>query len=302
MNQIASIQNTPKQIERLAAQRELYTSAKRYYIVQLWGSIFIPIIASLFAIYYDKISAFVGLYGICFLILDILVIERIITERRTKAAKIQELFDCDVLELKKSPLKIVDDIAVEEVLTHYNAFQKAQKDISKIQDWYPKETAVLEITYARLICQKTNCWWDSKLRTNYSNLLRLVSILLGLSLIVYGFIESLKLEQIVLIASGLIPFFQFSAKQYLDNTESSERLTRVNQYISAIWDDIIKGCIDKPAVEEASRRIQDEFYENRIRSPLILDSFYWIFRSNNEGLMSRTAETLIEELQAANIS
>lgn len=302
MNQIASIQNTPKQIERLAAQRELYTSAKRYYTVQLLGSIFIPVIASLFAIYYNEISAFVGLYGICFLIIDVAIIERIITERRTKAAKIQELFDCDVLQMKKSPLKTVSEIAVEEVLTHYNAFQKAKNDISKIQDWYPKETAVVEITYARLICQKTNCWWDSKLRTNYCNLLRLISILLGISLIIYGFIEGMKLEQIVLIASGLIPFFQFSAKQYLDNSESAERLTKVNQYISEIWDDIIKGCIDKPSVEEASRRIQDEFYENRIRSPLILDSFYWIFRSNNEGLMTRTAETLIEELQSANIS
>lgn len=302
MNQIASIQNTPKQIERLAAQRELYTSAKRFYIIQLVGSIIIPVLASILAIYDERLSPYVGLYGICFLIVDVTFIEGFITERRTKAAKIQELFDCDVLQMKKSPLKTVSDIAVEEVLSHYNAFQKAKNDIEKIKDWYPKETAVLEIAYARLICQKTNCWWDSKLRTRYCNLLRLVSVALGLSLIIYGFVEEIKFEQIVLIASGLIPFFQFSAKQYLDNSESAERLDKVNQYISDIWDNILNRCIDIPTIEEASRRIQDEFYENRIRSPLILDSFYWLFRSGNEGLMTRTAETLIEELQTANIT
>lgn len=301
MNNIGSIQNTPKQLERLAAQRELYTSAKRYYLLQLWGSIAIPVIASIAAIYHNNLSSFVGLYGICFLIIDVAIVERIITEKRTKAAKVQELFDCDVLQLKHSPLKIVDDVAVEEVLDQYDAYQKAQNDITKLRDWYPKETSVLGIRYARLICQKTNCWWDSKLRTVYYGLLRLVSIMMILLLVVYGFIEGLRLEQVVLIASGLIPFFQFSARQSSENNEAAQRLNRVNQYISDVWKDILNRSIDEASLEEASRRIQDEFYENRIRSPLILDSFYWVFRKKNEGLMTRTAEQLIEELRAANI-
>ena len=83
--------------------------------------------------------------------------------------------------------------------------------------------------------------------------------------------------------------------------EAADRLTKVNQYISKIWGKILSKTIDKSAIDEAARRIQDEFYDNRIKSPLILDSFYWIFRQKNEGLMSRTAETLIEELVAAKI-
>lgn len=301
MNQIAEIQNTPKQIERLAAQRELYTSAKKYYAIQLIGNILIPIVGSIIAIYYNDYAAYVGLYGICFFLIDIIFIERIITERRTKAAKIQELFDCDVLQLRKSPLKTADDIVVEEVLTHYKAFQKAKKDISKIKDWYPKETKVLSIEYARLICQKTNCWWDSKLRTKYCNLLLIICVALGLGILIYGVIKEMPLEQVVLITSGLIPFFQFSAKQYMDNMDSADRLTKVNQYINKIWNKILNQTIETSSIEEAARRIQDEFYDNRIKSPLILDSFYWIFRHNNEGLMTRTAETLIEEFVSAQI-
>lgn len=297
MNQIAEIQNSQKQIERLAAQRELYSSAKRLYIVQLIGNIIVPIGGSALAIYDPKYSAYVALYGVCFFLIDLIFIERFITEQRTKAAKIQELFDCDVLQIAKSPLKSADDVLVEEVLVHYKAFTRAKKDISKIIDWYPKKVSIINIEYARLICQKTNCWWDSKLRTLYCSILLMLCVGLGLGIIIYGFVAHLQLEQVVLIISGLIPFFQFSSKQYFDNSDSATRLTKVNLYITEIWSQIVDKKIEASELMTVSRRIQDEFYDNRIRSPLILDSFYWIFRHSNEGLMTRTAETLIEEIQ-----
>jgi hypothetical protein len=56
--------------------------------------------------------------------------------------------------------------------------------------------------------------------------------------------------------------------------DSADRLTKVNQYINKIWNKVLNQTIDTTTIEEAARRIQDEFYDNRIKSPLILDSFY----------------------------
>jgi ABC-type multidrug transport system fused ATPase/permease subunit len=297
MNNISSIQNTQRQLQRLAAQRELYASAKKWYTAQLIGSIVISVIGSILGIYFSYLTPFIGLYGICFFVIDVVLIERIITEKRTKAAKIQELFDCDVLQLKPSPLKVADDIVVEEVLTYYNAFTKAKKDIDEIKDWHPPGTEELDLEYARLICQRTNSWWDSMVRRSYSNYLKLISVLVAITILVFCFTKRLDFYEVVLIASGLIPFFQFSVKQYFDNRESSERLNRVNEFIGQIWRNIARCCIDKLDLEESSRRIQDEFYENRIKSPLILDSFYWKFRKKNLHLMSKMVDTLVSEIK-----
>lgn len=301
MNNIHIIQNNQKQIERLAAQRELYSSAKRFYGIQLLGNVFIPIVFSMISIFNNDFSVYFGLYGICFFVIDILIIEQCIEERRTKAAKIQELFDCDVLLIKKSPLKIANDIAVEEVLTHYNAYKKITTNIEKIKDWYPQDTKDIEIHYARLICQRTNCWWDSKLRLSYITILKILCIFSSIAIIVSGVFGKLQLEQVVLITSGLIPFFQFSSKQYYDNLSSTDRLQKVGNYINEVWDNIITNNIETNSLEEISRRIQDEFYENRIKSPLILDSFYWFFREKNEDLMSKTALTYVQELKENNV-
>jgi hypothetical protein len=282
MNNIHIIQNSQKQIERIAAQRELYSTAKRFYGFQLFGNVLLPIVFSMISIFKSDFSVCFGLYGICFYVIDILIIEQHIEERRTKAAKIQELFDCDVLLIKKSPLKIANDIAVEEVLTYYNAYSKMTTNIEKLKDWYPQDTKEISIHYARLICQRTNCWWDSKLRFSYITKLKYICILSGLAIIVFGIMGKLQFEQVVLITSGLIPFFQFSSKQYYDNISANDRLQKVADYINDIWENIITKTIDINSLEEVSRRIQDEFYENRIKSPLILDSFYGLFRKKTK--------------------
>ena len=87
-----------------------YLGVDLFFVISglLIGNILIPIAGSVIAIYDSHYVAYVGLYGVCFFLIDIIFIERIITERRTKAAKIQELFDCDVLQMKKSPLKALE--------------------------------------------------------------------------------------------------------------------------------------------------------------------------------------------------
>jgi hypothetical protein len=297
MNNISKIQNEQKQLERLSAQRELYSSAKRWYIAQIIGGMLLPIIFVLISLLVYNIALVAAMFGIAFFIFDILIIVPTISKLKLKASKIQELFDCEVLQIPKSPLKVSSDIAVEEVLTYYEAHNKIKSNVEKVINWYPNVIDQVDIEFARLICQRTNCWWDVKLRSRYINFIRGVSIAIPLVVLVVGVIVDLRLEVIVLLFSGLMPFFRFANREYSDQKASNDRLEKTMNYILKIWDNILAKQIDKSFLTIESRNIQDEIYEHRSKSPFILDNIYNAFRDKNEMLMNKSATILVEEIK-----
>lgn len=301
MNSISKFQNEQKQLERLAAQRELYSSAKRWYVAQVLGSVAVPVLLITISFFALQTSLFAAIFGIVFFIVDILFIVPAIAIRKLKASKIQELFDCEVLQLPKSPLKIADDIAVEEVLSYYEAHNKIRSNVEKLINWYPQIVDSVNIAYARLICQRTNCWWDAKLRGRYINAVKIAAIFVPLLILVSGLIVRIQIETIVLLFSGLMPFFRFANKEYSDHKSSADRMSKTMNYILRIWDNILNKCFEKERLLNESRIIQDEIYENRSKSPFILDFIYKAFRDKNEQLMDKTAGILIEEIKEANV-
>lgn len=295
MNNIASKQNEQKQLEKLAAQREIYSFAKRLYLFQICITVLIPICLFIVSSIWSNVLVYSALFGVVIFIMDGIMLQPVIKGLKLKAAKIQELFDCEVLELDTSPLKIVNDIAVEEVLLNYNAHNKIKTNIEKIRDWYPPNVESLPISIARIICQRANCWWDSKLRIRYSTFLKYFGLAVFFAIFIYAFISKADLMTFTLYLSGLIPFFQFCNKEYVEHREAALRLNELVKYSKDIWEYALENPEDYHRIKLNSRRLQDEIYEHRCKSPLVLDSFYNLFRDQNEILMNRTSEILIEE-------
>jgi SMODS-associating 4TM effector domain len=297
MNQITTIQNSQKQLERLAAQRELYSSAKRLFNLQLVGNILVPLTLSFISAFHGNFSVYVAIYGICFFVVDTLLVEPGIKLRKSKAAKVQELFDSDVLELPKSPFKTVADITVEEILTSYDAHRKIQSNIERIKNWYNVNLDGLNVSVARLICQRINYSWECRLRRAYGNLLKIINVLLPLIVVGVALFAGLEINQLMLIGGGLLPLFRFVTKQYQENKESGERLMKLNNHFDSVWEKVILGKIDKDELKETARRIQDEIFDNRTKSPLIPDTFYRLYRPKEEALMGKSAASLVAELR-----
>ncbi|MGZ4061404.1 MAG: S-4TM family putative pore-forming effector [Bacteroidia bacterium] len=300
MNQIVTKQNELSQLQRLSAQRELYSSAKTLFSIQLFFNIFISIILSFISLYNDKFSPYAAAIGLAIILLDTLFLERIIKSRKEKAAKIQEMFDCDVLNLPKSPLKSVDDVAIEEILTYYHAHTKISSNIEKIKDWYPGSVNLVPLYVARIICQRANCWWDASLRKKYLASISILGVIVVTAIFVIGIIKNLPFLQVILIASALMPMFQFVIKQYFDNYDSIIRLKELIHFAEAIWQDTISGKGEMEIIEN-SRRLQDEIYTHRSQNPLILDSIYKVFRNSDEQLLNKSAEHLIEEYNSRRV-
>lgn len=301
MNQIATKQNELQQLQKLSAQRELYSSAKFFLGFQLFLNVPGTIALSFIGVFYQEYGTYTAAIGLVLILCDILFFERIIKSRKDQAAKIQEMFDCEVLNLPKSPLKSVSEITIEDILSRYEAHSKIQTNIEKIKDWYPIIVSTLPLYAARVICQRANCRWDVRLREKYLAALILIGVGSSTAIFIVGIIENLPFLQITLITSTLMPMFQFIIKQYFENRDSIARLEELTNFVGEIWRDT---CNDKTEsqIAEASRRLQDEIYIHRCENPLIPDFFYKLFRNKDEELLRKSAKQLVDEYNSETAS
>ena len=270
MNNILTKQNEEINLQRLAAQRELYSSAKRTQFVQLLFTIIIPIGLSLLGMFFPETRIAGITFGLFMMVINMVLFERMIKFKREKAAKIQEVFDCEVLEMPISPLKSVDGITIEDVLTNYHAHSKIESNVEKIRDWYSREIEGLPIEVARLICQRSNCSWDIGLRKKF---LRIISILFGtvvIGLVLTGICQKLKFIEILFVLSALIPFFTYCIRAYFENHDSIIRLKGLMKFSDDLWKESLNSP-NNDGLTDSSRRLQDEIFSNRSRNALIPD-------------------------------
>jgi hypothetical protein len=91
MNSIPQEQNTQRQLERLAAQRQLYSEAKALQVINVIISVPLVIAWSILVAILPQMAVYAGLWGLSVTFLDILVFSRIQKSTQEKAAKIQQL-------------------------------------------------------------------------------------------------------------------------------------------------------------------------------------------------------------------
>jgi hypothetical protein len=295
MNNIPQRQLERDQLERLAAQRELYSSAKNWYGWQMVITILIPILLAIAALADEQFAIPAAIFGVFSFFIDMYFIDGNIKSRKERAAKIQELFDCDLFGLPISPLKTSDDIKVEEVLRHYDAHSKIPVNIELIKGWYSEEVGKVPLHIARIICQRTNCWWDATLRKRYASFFNMLGVLVLFIVMSIGIIRHMELTSVLLLIGGLTPFFQFCVKQHNDNADSIKRLDELYSFAADIWNKAINECETADVLLLHSRRLQDEIFTHRSNNPLVMNFIYKRFRDNDEVTMNTTAEKLVQE-------
>jgi hypothetical protein len=157
VNTISQKENERTQLDRLAAQRQLYSQAKRVFGWQLILSIPCVIIWSFAMSAWPVLRPYAALWGIIIALLGLSVLDRYQTSLREKGAKIQELFDCDVLDLAWSELKTGQRPDAELVAEQSSLYRRRDPDYKALRDWYAPVVGVLPIHLARLVCQRASC-------------------------------------------------------------------------------------------------------------------------------------------------
>lgn len=297
MNNIPQEQNVQRKLELLAAQRQLYSDAKSLQIISLIISVPVVIAWSILVALFPALAVYAALWGIIATFLELLVFSRLQKSIQEKAAKIQQLFDCEILQFNWVSLHCGVRVEPETIIDASNRYKRKNINFTKLQDWYPVSVGQLPIHQARIICQRANVWWDAQLRRRYSKWVIIILVSLTIIVLLIGLIGGLSLEKFLLaVLFPLIPAFVFGLRQYTEHNEAATRLDRLRENAEVIVQEVISGRYTLQDLERESYSLQTQIYDNRRRSPLILDWVYSRLKKKDEEQMNKGAESLVKEL------
>lgn len=271
---ILTRQNEERNINRLCAQKQLYIGAKKIFLTQIILTVPLTIVLALIKLvlllwFKIDISVYVIFYGISVTLIDLLLINPIITQKKKNGAKVQELFDCSVYDLEWNGIFVGKKPEPEIVSKNNRLFRASNGDVSRLIDWYPQEIGRQPALKAIALCQKSNLNYDSALRKSFV-IWTMISAFCTLAILVlFGLVQNYSLKDFLAqLAVSFLPIFVLAVKIVLEQRKtlkSSEEL---------------KGSIDNVLEKESLptlkqlRCVQDRIYSNRKDSALIPEFFY----------------------------
>src|SRR5262249_33536170 len=161
-------------------RRELFAQGKRVLAAQLALTVVVPVAGSLVAVAYPALKPYVALVSLIIAVLDPTVVDRWHRRLLKKAAKLQEQFDTTVLMLPWDDFIAGEHVIREDIHGLSRHFDPHNQD-PRLINWYPIAVGNVAIHFARIVCQRSNLWYDGMLRRRYANWVLGISI--GLTVI-----------------------------------------------------------------------------------------------------------------------
>ncbi len=164
-----------------------------------------------------------------------------------------------------------------------------------LDNWYSVAVGELPLGVARLTCQRSNCWWDSKQRRRYASWVVAAVVIIFLLLLALSLGGDLTLEDFMLkVAAPVSPALVLGLRQFSEQTEAASRLDSLKGHSETIWEQAL-GRKAKADVDSLSRSLQDEIFENRRKSPLVFDAVFSRLRRDYESQMNHGVAYYVDE-------
>jgi hypothetical protein len=298
MNEIPVRQNAEPQLRLLRARRQTYASAKHLLLLQISLTVGLPVVGAFCALIWPSVRGLVALASLIITMLDVTLFDRLHKALLKRAAKLQEQFDCIVLEFSWDEFTVGAKIDPETIHAASSRYRDGQED-PELRDWYPAVVGTAPLHLARIICQRTNLWYDSKLRRQYGGVILGITICLTLLFVLFGLIGGLTIDTFVLtVLAPSAPIVIWGVREYLRQRDAAEALDRVRSEAEKLWERAKAGACSDSECTAQSRQFQNAIYERRSTSPLIFDWIYRVQRPRLEAQMNRGAEEFVQELLA----
>ena len=293
--EIVGKQNSLEMLRCLAAQRQLYSSAKTLFFLYLIFSTIVVVFLSLFNLY-KNISWVMAAYGSVVAIIDVAFLSSSIKNKKEKAAKIQELFDTNVLNINWNDVLVEQKPISEEIFRYSEKYKKRHQNFNSLENWYSTKINDINTDVTKIICQRSNCTYDYAIRESFSNTILIILIITSLLLLLIGFIKGLTLQNFfLLVIFPILPAIILLIRTIKENNSSKKALDNLRSIMESIWKQIISG--DRININQKAREIQDKIFLNRKSSPLIFDWYYLKKREQLENEMNFTVDNMVQEYQ-----
>src|SRR5690349_24971472 len=190
VNSIPTLQNEQAALKLLRARTYIYSCATWIMALQLLLTVIFPVVGGVCAIVWPGVRAYVAAFSLAIVFADPWIIDPCYKLRLRRAANIAEQFDCRVLDLSWDQFTVGDKLEAEDV--HAAAIRYASRhDDEHLRDWYPKNVGAAPLHLARIICQRSNLRYDSKLRRSYGSIIWITAALIVVGLFLSALVQNL---------------------------------------------------------------------------------------------------------------
>ncbi len=298
MNEIDKKQVQPRMLDLLRARTLIYRRTKNYQAIGLVISLGLPFAALTSAALFPASKPFIGLFALTFSYLEVLFFDPWLRTQLKTAAKLQEDFDCTLLGMDWNAFLAGSPVDPEQVFEDACRTLSAE-DEKRLLDWYPLTVNVLPLHLARLVCQRTNIWYDSALRKRYRMVLQFGAVAL-MSIVGMGslWIDTTMTSFVLSALAPMTPVMIWALRERNRHAATCELLDRLNEDVKKLIDKSVAGATEQE-ISMRSRELQDAIYNHRVSSPLIFDWIYNRLRGRMEERMNAGARELVDRLRLA---
>jgi len=297
MNSIDVDQNSPTQLQRLAAQRQLYATGKIILGWQVFLGGPVAVATAFLAASLMGLKPYVALWGLLLSLADIVWLTPWQKRLRAMGAQVQELFDCEVLGLPWSDVKAGRRPDPELIKEQADKYEKKSESMPPLTNWYSPDVRSLPLYLARIACQRSNCWWDAKQRRRYAVVVVSIVAVVFVSVLFASMVNGLTVESFILaVVAPLLPLLILGYRQFSEQMEVVARLEKLKDHGEKLWSDAMNGASEQEVTRRA-RDLQDEILENRRRSPLVFDALFRLLRNDYDAQMNHGAQQYVADAQ-----
>lgn len=277
LNQIPSRQNQKQFLQYLAAQRQLYDEEKRWMGIWAAATVGVAIFGTGALAIFVPFTPYITLIAVLLIVGEFWVLS-FIKKCGQDAAKIQEVFDCELLEMPWNEV-LGAKPKPQTILAAVERFDKQRNpsEWKKLKNWYTPSVGTLPFVQARVACQKENIWWDSQLRREYARWVYLATTIFLIVIVLIGIIANWNLQQFFQGPLLLVlPVLATGFKLAYDHQKAAERLDELHEFSERLWQEASSETTNQDTITQRSRQLQDEIFRHRTEDPPVPSWFYTV--------------------------
>ncbi|MBO1326380.1 hypothetical protein K2X14_16355 [Acetobacter sp. TBRC 12305] len=293
LNAIPEKQNQPKFIRLLRARSETYRCAVHWQIVQLIFTVLVPVGCAITGLLFTQTRPYVAMIAIAVTLLDIAILDRAVKRQLKIAALICEEFDCQLLDIPWDSFTAGKCLQPETII---KADRHWSSGDSKLVNWYPKVVAWAPMYLARIVCQRTNLWYDATLREKYGSFLLSGALLITIMFVVAGLVVNLSVDDfVVTIFAPCAPLLSWALRDFFKQRDAADAQKMARSEAESLWELAITGGCCQDECARRSREFQNTIFQRRVSNPLIFPLIYNWLRAGMEVDMNLGAEDLLRK-------
>ncbi|WP_435949041.1 S-4TM family putative pore-forming effector [Psychrobacter sp. DM8] len=276
MTDIAYRQNKQDNIQKLKAQRQMYSDIKRWMIVNLMIGVVTPLFVSILVFVFNNntfsstlgfeskdisyISAPIGIMAA----ISVVVISQLTKRMKETSAKIQETFDTSVFKLEWDKINVGEKPDFGIILKNCKTFEKKHPNYAGFEDWYTIKAATFKYPQAIAFCQQQNLNWDSELRQQVVKIATITLFTIVTFIFVLGILNDFTLRALFTnILSLLLPVFLFFYKMIAEQKDTIKEMSRLKDINRELIGFILSNDLSSEDFTTRCRQLQTAIYHHR---------------------------------------